>query len=256
MKFLRHMYYLSQTISRFVVGEIRFRALLVVDAIWRLPINWFERRVYSQNGEDGLLGYIFKKIGITNKYFVEIGVEDGSQCNSRFLKLKGWKGLQIDIADYGDVKGHFVTVKNVEKVFAQYDVPHQIDLLSIDVDGNDYWIWKAIQKYDPRVVVVEYNSMLGANRRLTIPYKSNFSWDGSSYFGASLAALAALAKTKGYILVATDRMGVNAFFVRQDEVFRFQKKSVKELYHSPGYGWQRGRYGYKVSSKMKQMVSV
>lgn len=163
-----------------------------------LKINDWEMRVYSQNGEDGILQYIFYKIGTTNKYFVEFGVEDGQECNTRYLRELGWQGLWMD-ANYKNklVKKEFVTPNNIEHLFKKYAVPQKFDLLSIDVDSNDYWIWKAITKYRPRVVVIEYNS----------------AWKNKTDYGVSLATMVALGRKKGYRFVACDQKGINAFFV-------------------------------------------
>lgn len=166
-----------------------------------LKINDWEMRVYSQNGEDGILQYIFYKIGTTNKYFVEFGVESGKECNTRYLREQGWQGLWMD-ASYENklVKKEFVTPNNIEHLFKKYSVLQVFDLLSIDVDSNDYWIWKAITKYCPRVVVIEYNSV----------------WKKKTDFGVSLATMVALGRKKGYRLVACDQKGINAFFVRSE----------------------------------------
>ena len=109
-----------------------------------------------------------------------------------------------------------VTPENVEQLFAQGEVPPEPDVLSIDVDGEDYWIWDSIEAYRPRVVVIEYNSALDPRRRLVQPNEPEWRWDGSDYFGASLGALQTLGEHKGYRLVHTDLCGLNAFFVRED----------------------------------------
>src|SRR5688572_27173062 len=100
--------------------------------------NDFERRVYSQNGEDGLMSFIFQQIGTTNQYFVEIGAGDGQECNTRYLKTLGWSGLQIDAEPAPGIFAHFITAENVEAILQEHQAPHEFDLLSIDVDGNDY----------------------------------------------------------------------------------------------------------------------
>jgi hypothetical protein len=108
-----------------------------------------------------------------------------------------------------------ITPDNVESVFDRLGVPESFDVLSIDIDGRDYWVWRAIERYRPRVVVIEYNAHLGTEP-LTMPLEVDRAWDGSDYFGASIGALAGLASEKGYQLVHCDLSGVNAFFVRRD----------------------------------------
>jgi len=193
----------------------------------------FEMQVFSQFGEDGILREIFSRIGTTNKYFVEFGVEDGSETNSTYLLYQDWKGLWID----GDerftsaikescanaisqkkltVITSFITAENIESIFAQGNVPEEFDLLSIDIDRNDYYIWKAITHYKPRVVIIEYNSIFPPGHHFVVPYDANAMWDKSSNYGASLEALAKLGAEKGYKLVAGSFAGLNAFFVRED----------------------------------------
>jgi hypothetical protein len=119
----------------------------------------------------------------------------------------------------------------VEQLFIKYGVPEKPDLLSIDVDGNDYWIWKAITQFHPRVVIMEYNACIPALPPQTIPYKADFGWDKTDYYGASLGALEKLGKTKGYTLIATDKHGVNAFFV-DDRLLdgNFIRRPLAEIY--------------------------
>ena len=182
-----------------------------------------ERSIRSQCGEDGVLLRIFECIGTSNRYFVEFGAKDGCvESNTAHLRIDhAWTGLLME----GDaararppVQSEFVTAENVNALFAKHRVPRDFDLLSIDVDGNDYWIWKAIDGYHPRVVVIEYNIFFGPSVRKTIPYSADFHWDKTPYHGASLAALQKLGREKGYTLVHTESYAPNAFFVRQGEL--------------------------------------
>jgi hypothetical protein len=192
-----------------------------------IHLGKYGKRVYSQRNEDGIIEYIFVCVGATNKYLVEIGVgppggsgyplENGLECNSRLLLEKGWTGIQIDGQEYPatlNVKTEFITAENINDVLAKYGVPSEFDLFSLDVDGNDYWIWKAL-KFEPRVVVIEYNPDLGINESKVIEYNPNFDWGErgySKYYGASLLALKKLGEQKGYTLVYAN--GTNAFFVK------------------------------------------
>lgn len=199
-----------------------------------------EFKAYSQNGEDGLLLYIFSKIGTTNCCFVEIGIGDGRECNTANLSINfGWHGLLIDGEEENVAKAKhyyenkpeikasqikviqcFVTTENINKVLSDNGCEGEIDLLSIDINGNDYWIWKAITAIEPRAVVIEYNASLGYDRSLTVKYDPNFyrheKHPSGWYHGASLTALTKLGNSKGYILVGCECSGVNAFFIRKE----------------------------------------
>ncbi|MES2005959.1 MAG: hypothetical protein V4450_15680 [Bacteroidota bacterium] len=193
----------------------------------------FEYQAFSQFGEDGITREIFRRIGTTNQYFVEFGVEDGSETNTTYLLYKGWKGLWIDggaenIAAINQSCANavrtgqltaiesFITAENIESIFAKGNVPQEFDLLSIDIDRNDYYIWKAITHYKPRVVIIEYNSIFRPGDHFVVDYDANAMWDKSSNFGASLETMTQLGMEKGYRLVASSFAGLNAFFVRED----------------------------------------
>jgi len=183
-----------------------------------------ERRVYSQYGEDGALERLFECIGTTNRSFVEFGAKDGLELsNTANLRLNGgWSGLLLDAGAADDdplVTRAFVTAENVNDLFAAGGVPERFDLLSIDIDGNDYWVWKALDRFTPRVVVIEYNIFFRNDDARTMPYDASHVWnEDSAYHGASLAALRKLAEAKGYALVHTDSWAPNAFFVLRSEL--------------------------------------
>lgn len=206
-----------------------------------LDINYFEKKVYSQNGEDGIIEFIFNTIGTTNRFFVEFGVQDGMNCNTRYLlDMKGWNGLMMEADDHGKphIKKEFVTAENINDLFEKYLVPHYFDLLSIDIDFNDYWVWNAIKTYHPRVVIIEYNATFPHTESKVVEYNPKSNWDGTNYFGASLLALVKLGKSKGYTLIGCDSNGVNAFFIK-NELFnekKIKKRTIQELYRPPKYG--------------------
>jgi len=196
-------------------------------------LNQYEFQAFSQSGEDGIIQEIFKRIGTTNRYFVEFGVEDGSETNSTYLLYQDWKGLWIDGSDKNKVAieqsfsnlikterlkmiRDFITAENIESLFAQASVPEEFDLLSIDIDRNDYHVWKAITRYRPRVVIIEYNAIFRPGAEFIVPYDGSAMWDKTSHFGASLESYVKLAAEKGYKLVACAFIGANAFFVRED----------------------------------------
>jgi hypothetical protein len=190
-------------------------------------------KLYSQNDEDGIIQEIFRRIGTGNRTFVEFGVETGVECNSARLLVEGWRGLWIEAkAEHvAAVRRRFasfiqdgnlklleaaVTAENIDALLRQADVTGEIDLLGIDIDYNDYWVWKAISAVRPRAVVIEYNASMRPPLSVTVPYDPQGSWDGSNYYGASLEALVRLGAEKGYRIVGCSIAGVNAFFVRDD----------------------------------------
>ena len=135
-----------------------------------------------------------------------------------------------------DIKNERVTAENIQNLFEKYNVPTHFDLLSIDIDFNDYWIWKSIVDYFPRVVIIEYNSSIPSNESKVVPYNPDYIWDGTNYFGASLLALSNLASQKGYTLIGCDSNGINAFFCKTDLLDNYSLNSISELYRSPQYG--------------------
>jgi len=196
-------------------------------------LNIHEYQVFSQFGEDGIISEIFKRIGVTNRFFVEFGVEIGLECNTTNLLLNQWSGLWIEgsekfcnsinesfqkeIANHQlTVLNRFITRDNIESIFTEGNVPAEPDLLSIDIDFNDYYVWQAIKKFKPRVVILEYNAVMRPDVAWVVEYNEKATATGTSYFGASLKAYEMLGREKGYCLVGCTFSGVNAFFVRQD----------------------------------------
>jgi hypothetical protein len=198
---------------------------------------------YSQTDEDGILWFIFSILGEKNRICAEICCGDGVECNSANLIINhGWHALLVD----GDARkmqraeefyslhpvtrvfpprlhNGWITRANVNEIMRQNDISGEVDLLSIDMDGMDYWVWSAIDAVQPRVVVAEYNNIWGAETSCTIPYSDDF-YTGNyplpdgvpTYCGASLRALVKLGCDKGYRLIGCNRMCFNAFFVRSD----------------------------------------
>jgi hypothetical protein len=190
----------------------------------------FEARMHSQNGEDGVIAEIVRRIGAPARSFVEFGVEDGSEGNCVRLAEAGWSGLfmEADAAQFERLQARYadrvhvrtlravVTPGTIDALLDAGRVPAEPDVLSIDIDSNDFYVWEAIASRRPRLVVIEYNAALPPHRRLVQPLDPAFRWDGTDYFGASLGALEWLAERKDYRLVHTETAGVNAFFVRAD----------------------------------------
>lgn len=190
-------------------------------------------RGYSQNDEDGIIEEIFRRIGVVRREFVEFGCGDGIENNTLYLLSAGWRGVWLDgdaaniaaalarreAADAEDrltVREVMVTAENINEVLPAAGVHPEPDLMSIDIDGNDYWVWSALNVVNSRVVVIEYNATFRPPHRIVQRYDPGRRWDGTNYFGASLKALEELAARKGYALVGTEGAGCNAFFVRKD----------------------------------------
>jgi len=158
----------------------------------------------SQGREDEILARLFAEIGTTNRYAVEIGARDGMRGSNtcRLRVSHHWTCLLLDMNPGAPfVRQAFVTAENVNEVFAGHGVPPEFDLLSIDIDGNDFHVWRALAGYVPRVVVIEYNSTWGSDDSVVIPYRPEHRWDRTNFYGASAAALVKLGREKGYVLV-------------------------------------------------------
>ena len=189
-----------------------------------------EFKVFSQNGEDGVTLEILRRIGVVHEFFVEFGGGPGLENNTRVLTdLLGWRGVLMECDDVTfellrrslggreeqvAVRQERVTPDNVEDLLRRNGVPADLDVLSIDVDGIDYYIWEALEAFTPRLVVIEYNGSL-PDTPLVQP-SDGPAWQGTSFFGASLEALIQLGRRKGYTLAHTELTGLNAFFVRDD----------------------------------------
>lgn len=210
-----------------------------------------EFRVFSQFGEDGIIQYLLSKIEIPNKVFIEFGVENYLESNTRFLlQHNNWSGLVMDgsAANIRFIKKDpiswrhdltavqaFITKENINALITAYTKETDIGLLSIDIDGNDYWILQALD-VRPRILVCEYNNIFGGTHAVTIPYSADFTRRKAHYsdlyFGASLRAITTLADSKGYDFVGVNSTGINAFFVRKDLAAPFAKKKVEEVFVS------------------------
>lgn len=211
-----------------------------------------EFKVFSQFGEDGIIQYLIRETGITQEEasFIEFGVQDYSESSTRFLLMKdNWRGLIIDGSKpYMDtVRGqdlhwrHDLTVidawidrDNINDLFRNAGFEGRIGILSIDIDGNDYWVWERIDAVDPVIVIVEWNSVFGSDHAITVPYDPAFQREkahhSNLYWGASISAFAHLAERKGYALVGSNSAGNNIFFVRQDRLGRLARFTPKAAY--------------------------
>jgi hypothetical protein len=230
------------------LGRIEARQLRDLPAA---DVQAAEFRVFSQWGEDGILQHLLRHIPVPRNIFVEFGVENYLESNTRFLLTNSnWAGLVIDGSSDGiefikrdeiywrhnlKAQQSFITRDNINDLIRRNGVTGEIGLLSIDIDGNDYWVWEAIDVIVPSVVVIEYNARFGPDRAVTIPYDAGFvrtaAHHSNVYFGASLPALCLLAKRKGYSFVGCNSAGNDAFFVRSE----LRPPSLPELTAKAGF---------------------
>lgn len=212
-----------------------------------------EFSVFSQWGDDGIIQYLLQEVEFPNKTFIEFGVENYTESNTRFLLINNnWSGfvidgsedhikyIQNDVISWGfdlHSKAAFITKDNINTLlneFVEKGYDREIGILSIDIDGNDYWVWKEINSVNPILVITEYNSVFGKYNAWTTPYEENFirskAHESKLYYGASLSALCDLAKQKGYCFIGCNSAGNNAYFIRRDKL-----GGLKELTPSEGY---------------------
>lgn len=223
-----------------------------------------EFRVHSQFGDDGIIQWLVARLPSLPKRFVEFGVEDYTESNTRFLMVsRNWTGLVMDgsPANIGRLRARkwfwrygltalarFVTRENVDTLISEWAGQEPVGLLHIDVDGNDYWLWDAVQCISPGIVIMEYNAVYGADRAITVPYAPGFrrfaAHYSGQYAGASLAALAHLAGHKGYALIGANSAGNNAYFLRRELLDNdLVEVSVSDAFVRPHFRESRDRSG-------------
>lgn len=210
-----------------------------------------EFKVFSQWGDDGIIQWLITNLDIKEKTFVEFGVENYSESNTRFLLMNNnWSGLVMDGSEKKvkqiqnsyyywkydlTAKATFVDCENINSLISNRFPNNSLGLLHIDIDGNDYWIWKAITVVVPDIVIIEYNSLLGIERPITIPYKKDFKRSDAHpsclYYGASLKTLYLLASEKGYSFIGCNSAGNNAYFIKKELI----NEHVKEVSLEKGF---------------------
>ncbi len=242
MKFLQKFKSLARAIYHILVrldniqlalGRIELRQLEVNKG---QSFNSYEFKVFSQWGDDGLIQYLINTVPIEKKIFIEFGVENFTESNCRFLlQNNNWAGMVIDGSasniDYIKqdeiywkfnlkAEQNFIDKDNINFLIKKNGIIGDVGILSIDIDGNDYWVWESLDIINPRIVICEYNSIWGKDLSITVPYDPNFNRTSAHYsnlyFGASIVALNNLAKSKGYALIGSNSSGNNLFFVRAD----------------------------------------
>ena len=258
------------------LGRIELRQVLSLPAD---NLNEAEFKVYSQWGEDGIIQHILKFVPIVNKVFIEFGVENYTESNTRFLLINNkWSGLVLDgkkeHIDYikkdmsvywaHNLKAEhvFITKDNINDIILRNGIPKDIGLLSIDIDGNDYWIWESITVIKPRIVISEFNALFGPIEKVSIPYKEDFVRDSfhysNIYYGASLAALEFLGKQKGYALVGINSTGNNAFFVSDEYSKHFKVLTTAEAFRTPQFREAKdvnGELSYINLQRQRELIS-
>ena len=200
---------------------------------WIASLHKHEKRVFSQNGEDGIIENIFTHIRPDEKDYVEFGVENGMECNTRLLReTKGWKGIMMDGGD-ANVKiglhSEMITFDNIVSLFEKYQVRKDVDLISIDIDSFDLWVWRELllAGWRGKLVIIEFNRNIPDGISLTMP-RTVQRWKGNGIMGASLTALQILAAEFDYELVHIDKFSVNAFFI-PSELLCCNKEPLKSI---------------------------
>ena len=221
-------------------------------------------RVYSQNGEDGILAAIFGQIGVFERTFIELGVEEGLECNSRLLLESGWTGVWIEgdpqfaerarqtFSAYvatGALKivDAQVTCGNINKLLDTAGVPAQVDFLSVDIDLNTTHVWRAINRR-ARVSCIEYNSSLPPSLDIEVVYDGDALWDGTNYYGGSLKTIEAIGQAKHLKLIGCEARGVNAFLVSDADVTGRFPGPFDALTHYVPFAAPDGELGHRPSA--------
>lgn len=237
-----------------------------------------EFSVFSQFGDDGIIQYLTANIELITASFVEVGVEDYKESNTRFLLINdNWKGLVID-SSTPFVKriredpiywrheltavDQFITAENINTTLRANGCAGELGLLSLDVDGNDYWLWRALDVVRPIIVIVEYNSVLGKTRAVTVPYDPEFqrtkAHHSNLYYGSSLKALDLLARDKGYGFVGSNSAGNNAYFVRLDRIGNLKTVAVEDGHVESRFRESRdeeGRLTHLSGAERRQVIA-
>jgi hypothetical protein len=223
-----------------------------------------EFKVFSQFGDDGIIQYLTQNIQCEYRTFIEFGVGDYFESNTRFLLQKdNWSGFVMDGSTANiqqlkkapfywkhdlDAQAEFITKENISELLNPYFSRWGgVDLLHIDLDGNDYWIWEAI-KIKPNILILEYNSLFGFDRAITVPYNPSFNRTSAHfsnlYWGASLKALYGLSQERGYTFIGCNSHGNNAYFLRKDKVNdRVKEVSLEEGFVLSKYREARDKAG-------------
>lgn len=235
-----------------------------------------EFSVYSQWGDDGIIQHLIKNVDIENKIFIEFGVENYLEANTRYLLVNdNWSGLIIDGSDkhIKNIQSQdiywkydltavcsFITRDNINTIISDNGIKGDIGILHIDIDGNDYWIWQCINTVSPDIVIMEYNSVFGIERAITIPYSADFVrtavHSSNLYAGCSLLALCDLAEEKGYFFVGSNSNGNNAYFVKKEKIGMLKPLRPEEGYIESKFREGRDANGQLIYVAGKNRINV
>jgi len=212
------------------------------------PLRDYERKVYSQNGQDGVIEQLYKMLDLPlkNSTFFEIGTQDGSECNTRYFRENyNWYGVMLDGGYQNpniNLFQHFITAENICYILNRYNCPKYVNFLSIDIDYNTFYVLGSLlQEFKFDIIDAEYNSSYKTD--WVVQYDPQGQWDGSNYFGASLQSFHMLLKDKGYSLVYTDANGADAFWVKDHLAEKLDLPHINDtakLYTPPRYGDGKG----------------
>lgn len=240
-------------------------------------LNDYEFKVFSQWGEDGIIQRLIQSLDIKNKTFIEFGVEDFAESNCRFLLMKdNWRGFVIDGSQNNinkikqsyfywrydlNARPAFITKNNINKILKESGFEEDLGILSIDIDGNDWFILEAISSYKPRILICEYNDIFGKERAISVPYDPEFfrtqKHYSNLYFGASIAAITYLAEKKGYVLVGVNSNRNNAFFIREDLVCNaVPKVDLEDIYEPSNIRESRDQSGRLTHLSGNQRIAL
>ena len=231
-----------------------------------------EFKIFSQWGDDGIIQWLVNNLEFSNRTFIEFGVENYRESNTRFLMMNNnWSGLVMDGSESNveqiinseyfwkytlSAKAVFIDIDNINSLLSSSGFDKEIGILHIDLDGNDYWIWKEINVISPIIVILEYNSIFGIDRAITIPYDKVFSRTNAHYsnlyWGASLRALHQLSANKGYSFIGCNSAGNNAYFVRKDKL----NDSVRKVSLESGYMISKYRESRDLEGRLTYLTGL
>ncbi len=244
---------INETKEGIDIAKLLFSKVLIHNNLqmdYSHDIQKAEFKVFSQWGDDGIIQYIINKIEFKTTTFIEFGVQNYLESNTRFLLINNnWSGLVIDGSEDNikyikndpiywkyNLKAitHFITKENINEIIEEAGYKDEIGILSIDIDGNDYWIWETITIVEPVMVIIEFNAVFGIDRPITIPYSDGFVRENAHfsylYFGASLSALERLGKEKGYSFIGINSASVNAYFIKTEKLGIFKEKDPQNIF--------------------------
>lgn len=283
MEFFKSIFYKINASSSALTEHVHLNrmlsAKLLIDQYQKKGIvsnlDEIEFKVYSQWNDDGIIQYLINNIEIPHKTFVEFGVENYTEANTRFLLMNNnWSGLIMDGSEANmnyvkndsifwkhdlQCKAVFIDAENVNNLITEAGFDPELGILHIDIDGNDYWVWKATTVVNPVIVIIEYNSLFGFDKPWSTPYDPKFyrtNYHHSNLlYGTSLLSACDLAKEKGYTFVGCNSSGNNAYFVRNDKVGKLHTPTIEEGYRLSKFKESRDKDGKLTYLRAEQRLA-